>query len=90
MAAALSRALGEPVLHAALTRDQYAALGFPGAEDLANMFEFKRLFEHAYRASRSVACARELHPATMDFAQWLARYGSRIPLARVPAGAETA
>ena len=81
MAAALARALGEPVTHAALTADEYRALAFPGADDLANMFEFKREFEHAYCASRSIACARELNPALMDFSTWLARNGARIPVA---------
>ncbi len=83
MAAALARALGEPVRHAVPTREQYAAQRFPGADDLANMFEFLREFEHGYRASRSVACARELNPGLMDFATWLARNASRIPVAKI-------
>jgi hypothetical protein len=83
MAAALSRALGEPVLHAALTREQYAALGFPGADDLANMFAFVREFEHSYRAARRIACTRELHPGLMDFATWLERNASRIPISQL-------
>src|SRR5512147_2310522 len=48
MAEQLTLALGEPVSHAALSPEQYAALGFPGADDLANMFQFKRDFEHTY------------------------------------------
>jgi uncharacterized protein YbjT (DUF2867 family) len=83
MAARLSRALGEPVDHAALSPDEYRALGFPGADDLANMFAFKHGFEHSYRASRSVECARALHPALLDFAGWLARNASRIPIQRL-------
>jgi hypothetical protein len=35
----------------------------PGADDLANMFAFKREFEDAYCRSRSIDCARQLHPA---------------------------
>ena len=81
MAAHLSRALGEPVSHAALTPYQYAKLGFPGADDLANMFAFKREFEHAYCRSRSIDCARHLHPGLMNFETWLARNASRIPVA---------
>ena len=72
---------GEPVVHDALSPDEYRALGFPGADDLANMFAFKREFEHSYCASRSVACARELHPALMDFATWLARNARASPSA---------
>ena len=82
MASQLSRALGEPVTYEALTADAYRALGFPGADDLANMFSFKREFEHSYCASRSIACARALNPALMDFAGWLARNAASIPVER--------
>jgi hypothetical protein len=53
MTTALSRALGEPVRHVAMDPADYAALGFPGADDLANMFRFKRDFnaEFARRAT---------------------------------------
>ena len=80
IAARLAGAFGEPVRHAALTREQYAALGFPGADDLANMFQFKRDFEHDFRASRSVACSRELNPQLQSFGEWLAANAARIPL----------
>jgi len=80
MAEQLTLALGEPVVHADLTPQQYAALGFPGADDLANMFQFKREFEHDYRAARPLACSRELHPRMQTFAQWLARNRTRIPV----------
>jgi uncharacterized protein YbjT (DUF2867 family) len=81
MAQALSQAMGEPVVHVPMSPDDYRALGFPGADDLGNMFQFKRDFEHSYRASRSVECSRELNPRLQTFAQWLARNGSRIPRA---------
>jgi hypothetical protein len=74
-----SRSLGERS-HADLTPQQYAALGFPGADDLANMFQFKREFEHDYRAARPISCSRELHPRIQTFAQWLARNKARIPV----------
>ena len=87
MAAALTAALGEPVAHADLAPDEYRALGFPGADDLGNMFQFKRDFEHAYRTSRSVACSRELHPGLATFAAWLERNASRIPIEGRASGA---
>ena len=80
MAEQLTLALGEPVRHVAPSPREYAALGFPGADDLANMFQFKADFERAYCAARNPACARELHPGLQSFAGWLARHGSRIPL----------
>ena len=81
MAEQLALALGEPVVHADLSREAYAALGFPGADDLANMFQFKRDFEHAYCAARSPECARALHPSLRTFAAWLAGNAARIPVA---------
>jgi len=80
MAAQLGRALGERVVHAALSPDAYRALGFPGADDLGNMFQFKRDFEHSYRASRSVDCARELNPGLQTFSMWLEQNASRMPV----------
>jgi uncharacterized protein YbjT (DUF2867 family) len=79
MADQLSLALGEPVVHDAMSPDAYRALGFPGADDLGNMFQFKRDFERSYTAARSVACSRELHPQLKTFAAWLALNKDRIP-----------
>ena len=81
MAEQLALALGEPVVHDDLTPAAFAALGFPGADDLANMFLFKRDFERTYCASRSVACSRELNPHMQTFAAWLAANKARIPVA---------
>ncbi len=80
MAEQLTLALGEPVKHIALSPAQYAALGFPGADDLANMFQFKRDFEHFYRGSRSVDCTRQLYPGAQTFAQWLASHAAQMPV----------
>ena len=46
------------------------------------MFQFKTEFEHAYCASRSTGCTRELNPATQTFAQWLATNAARMPIER--------
>jgi uncharacterized protein YbjT (DUF2867 family) len=85
MAEQLTLALGEPVAHVDLTPSQYAALGFPGADDLANMFQFKVEFERQYCASRRPSCARELHPGLQTFARWLADQASRMPITPRPA-----
>lgn len=79
MAAALTRVLGEPVQHLAMPPHQYAQLGFPGAEDLANMFQFKRDFNLSYCGLREVERARALHPGLQDFGTWLARHAAQIP-----------
>jgi uncharacterized protein YbjT (DUF2867 family) len=80
MADELGRALNEPVRHLALSTEQYAALGFPGADDLANMFRFYRDFEGEFRAARSVERSRELHPALQSFAAWLVQNAARMPI----------
>ncbi|MFO1327517.1 MAG: NmrA family NAD(P)-binding protein [Rubrivivax sp.] len=81
MAAALARALGEPVQHLDMDPADYARLGFPGADDLANMFRFKRDFNAAYCATRDVAATRALHPGLMDFERFLARHADELPIA---------
>ncbi|HET7239814.1 MAG TPA: NmrA/HSCARG family protein, partial [Gemmatimonadales bacterium] len=42
MADALSRALGREIVYNAVTPETYRGFGFPGADDLGNMFQFKR------------------------------------------------
>jgi hypothetical protein len=85
MAAALSVAFGEPVHHLDMPHTAYAQLGFPGADDLANMFQFKHDFNEEFCAERPVALSRELHPGLLGFTEWLARNAHRIP--RVSAAA---
>jgi uncharacterized protein YbjT (DUF2867 family) len=80
MAAALAQALGEPVQHLAMAPADYARLGFPGADDLANMFQFKREFNAAFCAARPVAATRALHPGLQGFGDWLRTHGARIPV----------
>jgi uncharacterized protein YbjT (DUF2867 family) len=80
MAAALGRALGREVKHHAVTPEQYRSFGFPGADDLGNMFQFKRDFEMAFCGARPLELARRLHPGIQTFAQWLERNKGRIPL----------
>jgi hypothetical protein len=44
------------------------------------MFQFKRDFENAYCASRSLACSRELNPGLLTFRAWLAQNKTRLPI----------
>jgi uncharacterized protein YbjT (DUF2867 family) len=59
----------------------YRALGFPGAEDLGNMFQFKRDFDADFRAARDPDVARALNPRLQDFAAWLEANKQRITIA---------
>jgi uncharacterized protein YbjT (DUF2867 family) len=80
MAAALTKALGQEVRFNDVPPDVYRSLGFPGAADLGNMFQFKRDFEQVYCGARSLEVSRALNPALQTFDQWLARNKNRIPL----------
>ncbi len=80
MAAELSRALGREVVHGAVTPEAYRAFGFPGADDLGNMFQFKRDFEDEFCGARSVAFTKTLNPKLQSFAQWLEANKDRIPI----------
>jgi uncharacterized protein YbjT (DUF2867 family) len=85
MAEQLALALGEGVTHVDMTPAQYAALDFPGAAELANMFQFKVEFEARFCGARDPARARELHPRLLTFAGWLAGHASRLAAAVRPA-----
>jgi uncharacterized protein YbjT (DUF2867 family) len=80
MAAELSRALGQPVAYNALSPEAYRGFGFPGAEDLGNMFQYKADFEADYCAARDLGFSRSLNPQLQTFAQFLAANKERIPL----------
>jgi uncharacterized protein YbjT (DUF2867 family) len=80
MAAALTKALGQEVRYNDVPPDVYRGFGFPGADDMGNMFQFKRDFETDYCGARSLDVSRALNPALQTFDQWLAQNKSRIPL----------
>ncbi|MGB5333516.1 MAG: NmrA/HSCARG family protein [Woeseiaceae bacterium] len=80
MAASLIKAFGEPVRYVPIEPDVYRALGFPGAEDLGNMYQFKRDFNDYFCGARSIEVSRSLNPALMTFDDWLAKNKDRIPV----------
>ena len=80
MAASLGRALGREVRYAAIPPDAYRALGFPGSDDLGNMFQFKHDFNEEFCAARSIETSRSLNPRLMSFDDWLSANVAKIPL----------
>ena len=75
-----SKALGQPVVYNSITPEVYRGFGFPGADDMGNMYQFKVDFEEDYRKSRSVELAKTLNPSLQTFASWLEANKSKIPL----------
>lgn len=80
MAASLSKAFGQEVRYNEVSPEAYRGFGFPGAEDLGNMFQFKRDFEEYYCGARNLDVSRTLNPSLQTFDTWLSRNKDRIPI----------
>ena len=72
IAKTFAEATGKKVEFVPMTRDQYAGLGFPGCEDLANMFKFKHDANEAFCAARDVKKSKKLAGGELkSFKSWL-------------------
>ncbi|ESU25296.1 putative oxidoreductase [Flavobacterium limnosediminis JC2902] len=80
MAEKLSKKIGQEVVYNEVTPDQYRNFGFPGAEDLGNMFQFYRDFEGPFNGVRDMKFAKELNPELQSFDSWVEKNASRIPI----------
>jgi hypothetical protein len=80
MAAEFTKALGQPVQYNDVPPEVYRSFGFPGADDIGNMFQFKRDFNDYYCGARSLELSKRLNPALQSFAGWVAANKSRIPI----------
>jgi uncharacterized protein YbjT (DUF2867 family) len=81
MSEKLSKGLGVAVKYHAVEADVYRGFGFPGADELGNMFQVYRDFEDEVLGARSLDLTRALNPSLQTFDEWLARNKSKIPLA---------
>jgi uncharacterized protein YbjT (DUF2867 family) len=79
MADTMAKAFGEPVTYNAVPFDVYRGLGFPGADDLGNMFQFKHDFEDYFCGARPLEGTRALNPRTQTFESWLEAHKDQIP-----------
>jgi hypothetical protein len=79
MAAALAKELGLPVDYNPMTPEEYRRLGTPGADELANMFQYMQEFESEFCETRNLDSARALNPSLQTFGGWLSRNKDRIP-----------
>lgn len=80
MAKALTKALGEEVRYNSVTPAMFRSFGFPGAEDLGNMFQYYQEFETEFTAARDIDNARALNPELLSFDMWLAENAKKLPL----------
>jgi hypothetical protein len=79
MAWEFTRVLGKEVVYNSVTPEVYRSFGFPGAEDMGNMFQFKRDFEKEYCKSRDLELSRTLNPSLLTFNEWLIQNKDLIP-----------
>ena len=80
-AAALGDAIGEPVLYQPLTWEQFRGQGFPGAVEMANMFQYYAENSARFVGDRDLAAVRELNPELQSFHDWLSHHEADV---RVP------
>jgi uncharacterized protein YbjT (DUF2867 family) len=80
MAESMTRAIGTEVNYNDVPADVYRSFGFPGADEMGNMFQFKRDFEADYVGNRDLEVTRSLNSSLQTFDQWLEHHASKIPL----------
>jgi uncharacterized protein YbjT (DUF2867 family) len=80
MASGLSKAIGQEVIFNNVTPETFRGFGFPGADDLGNMFQFYRDFDEVCNSIRDVNTSRKLNPELKSFDEWLKGNASKIPL----------
>lgn len=80
MAKALTKALGEEVRYNAISPEVFRSFGFPGAEDLGNMFQYYDVFENEFVEARDISQAKELNPELQSFEEWLKENAKKLPI----------
>ena len=79
MGKTLSKVLGVgPIKYNAVDADVYRGFGFPGADEMGNMFQAYRDFDKQMLAARSQATARKLDPALQTFEQFVTKQAAAI------------
>jgi uncharacterized protein YbjT (DUF2867 family) len=82
MGQTLSKVLGVgPVKYNAVEADVYRSFGFPGADEMGNMFQAYRDFDKEMLANRSVDTARKLNPELQTFEQFVKKQQATIKTA---------
>ncbi len=80
MATSLSRALNQEIVYNSVEPDVFRSFDFPGADDIGNMFQFKRDFEDYFCGARNLDVSRSLNPDLKTFDAWLEQKKDLIPI----------
>jgi uncharacterized protein YbjT (DUF2867 family) len=80
MAAKMGAMLGQTITFVDVPFDVFRGLGFPGAEDLGNMFQYQAILGDAFLRARDPKVARALNPALLTFDAWLAANKGKIAI----------
>jgi uncharacterized protein YbjT (DUF2867 family) len=80
MAEKFSKALDKEIHYNSVPPEVYRSFGFPGAEDLGNMFQFHRDFQKDHLEVRDLERTKSLNPELKNFEQWLNENKSKISI----------
>ena len=75
-AAVMTRVLGKTVEYNHIDREAFASFGFPGADDLANMFDFNRHYIENREKDKNES--RSLNPEMRTFEDWLSENKEKL------------
>jgi uncharacterized protein YbjT (DUF2867 family) len=79
MGKTLSKVLGVgAIVYNAVDADAYRGFGFPGADELGNMFQVYRDFEREVIGARSLDTTRKLNPGLLTYEQFVAKHKEAI------------
>jgi uncharacterized protein YbjT (DUF2867 family) len=88
MSRKIEKGLGiSPVTYNAVEPDVYRSWGFPGADEMGNMFQADRDFAKEMLANRNLDETKRLNPQLQSFEQWLTHNRDKVSAATQPAPA---
>ncbi|MGV8018756.1 MAG: NmrA/HSCARG family protein [Ignavibacteria bacterium] len=80
MTETLTNALGVEINYSSVPFDVYRGFGFPGADDIGNMFQFKHDFNDYFCGVRNIEESKRLNPELQSFETWAKMNKKAIPL----------
>jgi uncharacterized protein YbjT (DUF2867 family) len=76
----MSGAMGKEIKYQPVSPETFRGFGFPGADDVGNMFQFYADAEEDALKLRNIEKTRLLNPEVKNFDDWLKEYKDKIPL----------